>query len=116
MRERYRSSHRSRCHLSGPDHQLADSFASIWPVLDLADHASTRKHEYAATELEQLVEVGRDHERGAALAPQRADRVAHALRRTQVEPVRRLVEDDDLRVDGRLTRENHLLHAPARKR
>ena len=74
--------------------------AAPGPLSNDADEAPAREHGDPVAELEQLVEVGRDDERRAAARRELADQLAHGRGRLDVEPVGRLVEDDDLRVEA----------------
>ena len=98
------------------DHQPPDLFRCARPVRHDPDQAAARQHGDPVADLEQLVEVGRDHERGAAARRQLPDQVADGRGRLHVEPVRRLVEDDHLRLEAQLAREQDLLHVAARER
>src|ERR1700694_715792 len=70
---------------------------------------AAREHGDPVGELEQLVEVGRDDERCAAVPGQLPDPFANRGGRPDVEPVGRLVEDGDLRIEAQLARERELL-------
>ena len=98
------------------DHQGADPLCGAGCIVDSPDEAPARDHGDLVADLEQLVEVGRDHQRGASRAGELADRIAHRVRRAQVEPVGGLVEHDDARVERQLAREQQLLDVAARQR
>ena len=70
--------------------------AAPGPFSITPDEAPTREHGDPVADLEQLVEVGRDHER-SALPSRASSRIASRTARVvlQVEPVGGLVEDDD---------------------
>src|SRR6516165_7127923 len=116
-RERAKGERRS-CGLrvGAADHEPADVLRCAGAVRDDTDKVASRDHGDPIADLEQFVEIGRDDESRAAALRELPDQVANGRGRLDVQPVGRLVEDDDLGREAHLAGEQDLLDVAARER
>ena len=99
-----------------PTMRLTTSFMLVFGGDEIGLGAAVAQHDDAVGDRQHVVQPVRDQDDGDAFRLQPADQVEHALHLAHGKRRRRLVHDDQLRVEGQRTRDRHRLLLAARER